>query len=166
MTPEMMSVKSRILNPPKVVYGASKIMQPRDGSWNMKDVKVVEASTVKSWGVLVTSGQRDLPRVQGKHISASNNTYLTHHTIKDYMRAMIQEGTNLGMKLPDARPPIQFYTGGPILDALKTLYTECQKIYGVKPDVLIVVYDDNDHGNLYNQTKYVAECKIGYIILH
>jgi eukaryotic translation initiation factor 2C len=76
MTPRMISILSRILQPPKVMYGRSKIMQPRDGQWNMKDVQVVQpCAPIKSWGVLVTSSTRDEPKVKGKAFASFLDGY-------------------------------------------------------------------------------------------
>jgi hypothetical protein len=76
------------------------------------------------------------------------------------MMSMIREGQNLGITLPETKPPIQ-YTGQKPVDDLKKLYAACETLYKAKPEILIVVYLDNDHGTLYNQIKYVSECKVG-----
>jgi len=66
MQPKMLSLTCRILPPPRMLYGGQQMMQPRDGTWNMKGVRVTQPCTITSWGVLVTSGQRDRDRTIGK----------------------------------------------------------------------------------------------------
>jgi len=59
MTPKMVSINCRILPPPRVMYGGQQMMQPRDGSWNMRNVRVVQPCTIKSWGVLGMCSPRE-----------------------------------------------------------------------------------------------------------
>lgn len=66
MVPKMIAIDSRILSPPMMQYGNSQSMQPRDGQWNMRGVRVVQACSVRSWGVLV-SDRRDENGVISKY---------------------------------------------------------------------------------------------------
>jgi len=78
------------------------------------------------------------------------------------MRAMLREGSNLGINLPEQRPPIHYMERG-VTEEVRKLYETCEATYQVRPELLLVVYLDNDHGSMYNQIKYLSECKIGYI---
>jgi len=78
------------------------------------------------------------------------------------MQAMLREGQNLGINLPQNKPPIQYADRG-VREDVRKLYETCDQVYGSKPDILIIVYFDNDKGMVYNQIKYLAECKIGYV---
>ncbi|KAI9796921.1 MAG: hypothetical protein M1825_006285 [Sarcosagium campestre] len=47
--PEMITVPGRILQPPSVLYGAKKSVNPSDGSWNMVNQKFSVPSALKKW---------------------------------------------------------------------------------------------------------------------
>lgn len=77
------------------------------------------------------------------------------------MKSMIREGGNLGINVPTSRPPIHFKEHMSTTEALRKLYEACDEVFKAKPDIIIMVYKDNDRGCVYNEVKFLAECKIG-----
>lgn len=52
VTPKMIAVPGRILQPPRIVYSGKSEVTPVGGSWNMKDKKVLKSATFPNWTIL------------------------------------------------------------------------------------------------------------------
>lgn len=57
---DMITVPARILNAPSLKYGNRQI-EPRDGSWNLKDVAFSQGATVGKWSGLLIQRPNDKP---------------------------------------------------------------------------------------------------------
>lgn len=49
VSPKLLEVPARRLNPPNVYYGGNKQLLPRDGQWNVSQVKFFRGSTIGRW---------------------------------------------------------------------------------------------------------------------
>ncbi len=50
---EMASITGRVLDPPQLVYGQKRQIQPTNGQWDMRREKFVEGVTIDQWGIIV-----------------------------------------------------------------------------------------------------------------
>lgn len=60
-----MTVPARVLNPPTLQYHPSSkesLITPRDGSWNLRDKKVVQPATLHSWGIVCFGSPKEMPQ--------------------------------------------------------------------------------------------------------
>lgn len=57
MTPELLTVKGRILSAPNVYYARNKEVEPQGGSWNMRSTSFSKSTQLKSWAYLYIAPQ-------------------------------------------------------------------------------------------------------------
>ncbi|KAG5653267.1 hypothetical protein H0H81_001427 [Sphagnurus paluster] len=46
------SIRGKILDAPNLWYGAKRQVKPRDGAWNLRDVRLNDPKPMKAWGVV------------------------------------------------------------------------------------------------------------------
>jgi eukaryotic translation initiation factor 2C len=64
---DLVTVDARVLKPPTLDYSPQSEqprLEPRDGSWNMRGLRVKRGITLSSWSVVLFGTQRDFPRQQ------------------------------------------------------------------------------------------------------
>jgi len=88
---KMMEVKARILPPPRLIYGGSRTMSPRDGKWNLRGLTFLRPSTIKSW-VLVY-----LP---------SGRSPLGNDLLQKFGQDIITSFRACGLTVPKQPPPV------------------------------------------------------------
>ncbi|CAB4490071.1 unnamed protein product [Rhizophagus irregularis] len=90
---DMLLVNARVLPTPTIQYHPSSRehhVQPRDGSWNLRDKKVATGATLGSWAVLAFLSQDDLPDL----------------SVNTFVRELVNTCQDTGMNIPNRNPPV------------------------------------------------------------
>jgi len=145
---EMMTIKARILPAPTVVYSPStreNSFVPRDGSWNLRDKKVVQGATLGSWGVIVYASEREVPLPQ----------------INSFIRQLVDTCTATGMVIVNKSPPIIHRPPqGNIESSLKDIWIQAGNAVKSQPQLLVCILPTTGTP-LYAEVKRVTDTILG-----
>lgn len=140
----LLSVNARVLDTPSIKYGGGgAALKPRDGSWNMRDVKVHKGSTIRKWTwIELTNGRPEsrLDEAMGQFRRFSGNM-----------------GVNLGE--PAQLPP----GGSRSIDMRNATREKLNRIFtwasGQKLEFLLFLFSPNeDRSGAYNLIKILGDC--------
>ncbi|ELR04129.1 hypothetical protein VC83_02051 [Pseudogymnoascus destructans] len=121
---DMMSVKARILPAPRLTYGGNRPMTPRDGRWNLRGLKFLRPSTIKSWVIVYVPARQPLDNNQ----------------LERFGSEMVRSFTDCGMTVPREGPPI--IVGNPFGNltlVVKDSVARAHNKFGVPPDVIFII---------------------------
>ncbi|KAI1380391.1 Piwi-domain-containing protein [Hypoxylon crocopeplum] len=153
---ELLTVKGRELLPPSIAYldfqNKKRNIQASDGSWNMRDVKVVKPG-------------RPIQRWTWIHINPSDRPPFDHDSVLNAMRQWIAFMRRMGISMADA-PIAQLQTQVFIprteqpINALREKFKACQKD---NPQfVFVVLPGKKTDTTIYNAVKYLGDVEFGY----
>lgn len=134
-----LSVKARVLDPPKLVYGGGAVVTPENGSWKITNLKFFKPSRVTSWIIAYV----DSPDCTQKAIQI-----LTDNLTKTC------EGA--GMTFTSQPNRLRLNGQG---DVLPRLRDECRR-RSTKPSLIVVVLPENSN-ELYTTIKHFGDCEAG-----
>jgi eukaryotic translation initiation factor 2C len=92
MSDEMATISARILDPPTIQYHPTSrepLITPREGSWNLRDKKVVQPATLHAWAIVCFGNPRDMPQQKIDH----------------FLREMISTCRDTGLIITNPHPP-------------------------------------------------------------
>ncbi|KAJ1971850.1 hypothetical protein H4R33_007142, partial [Dimargaris cristalligena] len=145
---ELLTVAGRVLPPPTVIYGATSrepTIRPRDGSWNMRDKRLVMGADLPSYGILVLDRQ-----------SEQNS-----RMVLDFMQQFNNNLRNMGIRVPSGRPQIEF--GHPMQDMgsnLRKAWDSGRKAFGALPKIIYVVLGSTA-AVIYGEVKRISDTQMG-----
>ncbi|KAI6291473.1 hypothetical protein MCOR07_007967 [Pyricularia oryzae] len=152
----LITVQGRVLTAPTLAYlnktNKSQTVTVRDGSWNLRDLKVVKGGTVPSWGCLT--------------IIDPNDRYgdVSFDDVKITMSAFVQFlNQNMGIRIPgltnaaDQLKTCQVQEG----DEYKTIKQGFEQLKGLKPMMVFVILPDSKDAAVYNAVKRIADIDLG-----
>ncbi|CAG8654357.1 5692_t:CDS:10, partial [Ambispora leptoticha] len=145
---QMTEVSARVLPVPTVQYHPSSrpsSIQPKEGAWNLRGVKVAVGTTLGSWGVLVFAP---------KHV-------ISEEKVMHFIKELITTCQETGMNIPNRNPPINHANPlGDIEGSLKTAWLNAGNRAKAQPQLIICILPTTDV-QLYGKIKYVSDTIIG-----
>lgn len=146
---DMITVNARILPSPKISYLGAAGQVPADGSWNMRNVKVVQPGSITSWGFININGPN--PRFQASREEVTN-----------VMKAFAEfQDKNMGIKIgpltPNTKRAEMTHREGSELEDFRNLVKSIAPV----PMMLFVVIPDAKDATLYNAIKRVGDVELG-----
>jgi eukaryotic translation initiation factor 2C len=145
--PNLTEADARLLNPTDVKY-AGKIMKPKNGQWNLRDVKFVESGErLEFWHVIIFEQSRWMPK--------------EHAT--EFIENLAQQCKLQGMNIAKDLPDIQYLQyRGP--DSVKQAHEEAKKRFKNLPQMIIFIIPGEKspiNTELYETIKRVMDTEIG-----
>lgn len=145
---EMAVVDARILPAPAICYHPSSKKEatfvPNEGAWNLRDKKVLQGKTLKSWGVLVWATERDISKPQ----------------VKNFVQELIQTCSDTGMTISSNDPAVRYVSPqGNIEKYLREHHVVTGNQFG-NPELLVCVLP-NTGVPLYAEIKRVTDTVLG-----
>ncbi|KAF9957777.1 hypothetical protein BGZ65_001879 [Modicella reniformis] len=148
VSPEMVTIKGRILPAPTIQYHPTSrdpSFIPRDGSWNLMGKKVASGTVLGSWGVVVFGTERDVP--------ASQVTY--------FIRELIVVCIDTGMSILNKDPPITYQNPHSAVEqGLRQAWLRAGNAVKSQPQLLLCILP-NTGTPLYAEIKRVTDTLVG-----
>ncbi|KAG7086886.1 hypothetical protein E1B28_002806 [Marasmius oreades] len=149
-----MTIDARVLTPPRLYYGGKGTtglvaVEPRNGSWNLKDKTLIEPRPVNRWCIVIFEAQDRFKPVEAKEMA----------------KTIIGAFGSVGIQVMEADPIIHY--ANPQADISKVL-READRLSAGKhgdgkgPDLLVVVLPDLGNAEIYRRVKQV-NLKLGGI---
>lgn len=144
------TLKARVLKAPMLKYhdsGRVRVCTPEDGAWNMKDKKVVNGATIKSWAcVNLCEG-------------------LDNRVVEAFCLQLVRTSKITGLDFANVSLPILKADPHNVKTDLPMRYQEaCSWSRDNKIDLLLVVMtDDKNNASLYGDVKRICETEIGVL---
>ncbi|POG78591.1 Piwi domain-containing protein [Rhizophagus irregularis DAOM 181602=DAOM 197198] len=140
---KMATVKARILPTPTINYRYSSIV-PEYGVWDLKDKKLATGAILTSWSILVFGTDNE-------------------HSVKRFVRELIDACSIAGMNIPNKSPPILHANAqGNVEENLKKAWLRAGHAANSKPQLIICVLP-NTSSQLYGTIKYVGDTIVGVV---
>jgi eukaryotic translation initiation factor 2C len=120
----MMSMKARILPAPRLIYGGNRTMSPRDGRWNLRGLKFIKPSTIKSWVLVYIPARQPLDNGQ----------------LERFGGEMVRSFSDCGMNVPREGPPVM--VGNPfgnLIQVTNDAVARAHNKFGSPPDVIFYI---------------------------
>ncbi|KAF9357352.1 Eukaryotic translation initiation factor 2C [Mortierella sp. NVP85] len=148
VSPEMVTIKGRVLPAPTVQYHPSSrdaSFTPRDGAWNLMGKKVASGTVLGSWGVVVFGSERDVPTTK----------------VASFLRELIVVCIDTGMTILNKEPPISYQNPhSPIEQGLRQAWLRAGNAVKSQPQLLVCVLP-NTGTPLYAEIKRITDTVIG-----
>lgn len=144
---ELVTVNGRVLPPPKLFYNKSSReaeIIPSQGAWNLKDKRVETGCCISSWAVVV------LGRAAESEIRA-------------FVQELVVTCQDTGVSFASSaakQPPIVSGNPGTAAQSCKAAFTKAQQVYGVPPQVLLVMLQSSE-SRIYGEVKLVCDTQLG-----
>uniref|UniRef100_A0A0A9GCU2 AGO911 n=1 Tax=Arundo donax TaxID=35708 RepID=A0A0A9GCU2_ARUDO len=140
------SVEARVLPAPMLKYhdsGSESRFCPRDGSWNMRNKKVVSGAKISNWACVNFCHD------------------LQQRDVQKFCFELVKMCRNTGVDIVDLRLPIFTLRPDQVEADLPRCHQEVQKMLrGQKIDLLLAILPDKN-GGLYGNFKRICETEIG-----
>lgn len=153
----LITVHGRVLVAPMLSYlnqaNKPQTVTVRDGSWNLRDLKVVKGGTVTSWACLTINDPNDQ---YGK--TSFNDVQVTMSAFVQFLNQ------NMGIKIPaltNAAAQLKtcrFDEGDEYLSILKNGFGQLQS---PKPMMVFVILPDSKDAAVYNAVKRICDIDLG-----
>ncbi len=142
----MLKVAARILPSPNPIYGVGSDMRPPIlGSWNLRDKRFLQPTSIRSYGLLYLPGSRAIG----------------DHQLQEFIRSMQSGLANVGMTVPAQLPA--YLKGNPQGD-LKQIITELlaktASAFKRKADLLLILIHSSQE-KLYRALKNICDVRLG-----
>ena len=141
---QLLAVNARVLRAPSIKYGGkSGDITPRDGSWNMRDVKVHKGSHIKRWTWFQVGDSRS-PDLEEEYIQKFRDT-----------------AGSMGVKLepPEKSPGDHCLVLPRMQEVLDKIF---QWAVGQELEFLLFIFRPHeDKSGLYNSIKTLGDCTYG-----
>lgn len=139
---EMMRVEARILDAPELEYGSGKIVQPKGGAWNLRDLRLNKGAEVpREWAVMVVGSERDATR---RHV-------------EEFVSRFCQVADGMGMKFLEKRPLIVYATDRNMRQVVEDA---SRKVGGSLRFMLVMV---RGSAETYAAVKKLSDKEIGFV---
>ncbi|CAI2168374.1 8249_t:CDS:2 [Funneliformis geosporum] len=147
---EMALVQARVLPTPTINYHTSSkdaSFTPREGSWNLRDKKVAEGATLRSWSVLVFGTEPDFPM----------------QSVQNFVRELVIVCSDTGMNIPTKTPPIIHKNAhSDIGESLKQAWIRAGNAAKSQPQLILCILP-NTGVQLYGSIKCAGDTIIGVV---
>jgi eukaryotic translation initiation factor 2C len=144
----MVTVPARILEPPTIQYHPTSrepLITPREGSWNLRDKKVVQPATLYAWSVVCFGTPRDMPQQKVDH----------------FLRELIMTCRDTGLIISNPHPPaIYGDPSGNIEGVLQTAWQAAGEAVQSYPQLILCVLP-NTAVPLYAEIKRIGDTVLG-----
>lgn len=145
---DMISVPARILDPPTIQYHPTSrepLITPREGSWNLRDKKVVQPATLCSWSVICFGSPRDMPQQKIDH----------------FLRELIMTCRDTGLHISNPHPPAIYADPmGNVESSLHTAWQAAGEAVQSYPQLVLCVLP-NTAVPLYAEIKRIGDTILG-----
>jgi eukaryotic translation initiation factor 2C len=145
---EMMTIPARVLPAPTLSYHpASKepTIQPKEGSWNLRDKMLAQGATLDSWSIVVFGNETDIPL----------------EVVKKFVTMLCTTCEECGVFVKAKQPPISYANPyGNIEKAVIDSYMVAGNSYKTRPQLLMCILP-NTGVPLYAEIKRVADTVVG-----
>ncbi|KAG0264297.1 eukaryotic translation initiation factor 2C, 2 [Actinomortierella ambigua] len=142
---EMAKVNARVLSPPKITYGRNAILVPRNGTWNLRDVRVADGKVLDSWGVAVLGTEKYYPKGM----------------VDKFIRELIIVGEATGLSIPNKQPITEYINPhGNLEDALRALWQKTGDSRKKRPQLLVCLLPSKGIP-LYAEIKRISDTMLG-----
>lgn len=138
---EMLRIEGRTLNPPALLYGNSRTVQPNSGAWNLRDLKFVAAAPFPEWAVLVVASERDAPR----------------RKVEEFVYRLVDMAGTCGMSVEGERrrPHIEYADERNVSQAVQRLYE--------RKNFQMLLCMVRGSAETYSQIKKMSDQKLGFV---
>ncbi|KAJ2997992.1 hypothetical protein HDV02_004994 [Globomyces sp. JEL0801] len=143
---EMMDVRARVLPSPKVVFRNNQSANGSDGSWNLRNLKLINSPPLNSFGFIF------YVRMSNEEATAIRNVIL-------------EKWSKAGMNIKNFNAPVLVTNPNVpanIGGSLKTMFENCKSQTKERCQLVICILDKDAKG-LYEQIKRIALLKAGLI---
>lgn len=145
---EMVTIPARVLEPPTIQYHPSSrdpLITPKDGSWNLRDKKVVQPAQLHSWAVVCFGQPRDMPQQK----------------IDAFLREMISTCRDTGLTITNQHPPAIYGESlSDIEGTLRTAWNAAGEAVQSYPQLILCILP-NSGVPLYAEIKRVGDTVLG-----
>lgn len=149
LSDEMATVPARVLEPPTIQYHPTSrepLITPRDGSWNLRDKKVVQPATLHSWSVVCFGSEKDMPQ----------------RKIDGFLKELINTCKDTGLVVSNIRPPAIYADSNTsnVENVLSTAWNAAGEAVQAFPQLILCVLP-NTGVPLYAEIKRVGDTVLG-----
>ena len=145
---EMVTVPARILEPPTIQYHPSSrepLITPRDGSWNLRDKKVVQPATLHSWAVVCFGSPKEMPQAK----------------VDLFLRELISTCRDTGLSISNPHPPALYGDPNSNIEAtLQAAWHAAGESVQAYPQLILCILP-NTGVPLYAEIKRVGDTVLG-----
>lgn len=144
VTPELLTVKGRILSAPKVYYARNKEVEPIGGSWNMRSISFSRGTQLKSWTYLYIAAPR------------SPNFWADSDALRASLKTFTDQLRLIGIDADYPKQGLSVTTTAPgdIEQAILSLQQQHQ------PMLILGIFPSKDIA-LYNSVKQICDVRCG-----
>ncbi|KAG7100186.1 hypothetical protein E1B28_001963 [Marasmius oreades] len=148
-----MTIDARVINPPRLQYRGKEgkgmhNVDPRNGSWNLRDITFIQPQTIERWCVILFETQNRFPLADARAMVGN----------------IVQEFRNVGMTIRETDPVIYYGNAQRDISAeLKVAGGQTAKKHGGTkgPDLLVVVLPDQGNVEIYRGVKHLGDIEMG-----
>ncbi|EPS44580.1 hypothetical protein H072_1419 [Dactylellina haptotyla CBS 200.50] len=150
INPSMIQTQARILEVPKISYGAGSqeaTFAPRDGRWDLRGKKFARTTTLKSWAVGIAAQQRRVPM----------------EVVKNFVRQFVLTFVQHGGTVETKEPPIMYLDPGKDVEqTCRELYVAAGNASRSKPQIVFFILTAKS-AHPYNDFKAACETQVGVV---
>ncbi|KAG0230941.1 hypothetical protein BGW42_000592 [Actinomortierella wolfii] len=142
---EMARVKARVLTPPTITYHNKTTVNPQNGTWNLRNIKVANGMQLESWGVAVLGDERRFPKT----------------SVQAFIREMIIVCEATGLTVTHKEPIISYENPhGDLERSLRTLWKRTGDARKKQPQLLVCLLPTKGLP-LYAEIKRISDTLLG-----
>lgn len=140
----LIAVHARVLSAPTILYGKNVTTRPRDGSWNMRDVKVFRGAKIDRWAVHQVSESHRYPRL----------------IAKEEVYKFIAQANEIGITMTNPSAPMtELFADHDLDKSLHAVFQAAQK--NNLTFILFVFAPKEDAQGAYAKIKSLGDCQYG-----
>jgi eukaryotic translation initiation factor 2C len=152
VAPDLVKVDARILESTKVKY-AETVLNPKNGQWNLRDVKFVSSGEpLNSWQVVVFEDAKWMPK----------------NEVNNFIRKLITQCKTQGMNVSEDMPDVRYYNTqrSDLVQSVKKAYEDAKTKLNRPPQMILFIIPgekapNNINTRLYETIKRVMDTQIG-----
>ncbi|MCJ1393683.1 hypothetical protein MMC18_006559 [Xylographa bjoerkii] len=152
ITPEMITVRGRLLAPPQLKYAQGQVLNPDGGQWNMMKVRFVKGGELRTWTYLHIRGTND-DLLDGNRITS---------TIKQLSSMMAKSGVTVSPFKHLANHVLVAPTGVDYESIICRRLTDIKNLVKGLQMLFIIVPDKINNVGIYNAIKRYADLRGGF----
>ncbi|KAF7325238.1 Argonaute-like protein [Mycena kentingensis (nom. inval.)] len=141
---ELLSIDTRLLSAPRLIYGRNAIANPKNGSWNLAEKKFFKPATVSYWVLAVVDGR----------------SFDTRRLIEDF----VQNCRVTGINILSPNPLVQNINGQAIIQHLNNadeIARQRNPNANHAQALFVVILPDASNSHMYHEVKHWGEVQRG-----
>ncbi|GBF95153.1 hypothetical protein Rsub_07737 [Raphidocelis subcapitata] len=151
VSPDMVTVKGRVLDPPKLAYGKPEALDPgTSGAWNLRSVKFPVAATIASWACLSLMDQSEVDLAPG-HAQG----------LATFVNELVHMCNDCGMRCPTP-PIVHFDRSFSVSEHVQYAMEQAEGAFDGKKCQLVLVLLPSKGKDTYQAVKQAgdSECSV------